>query len=124
LPEGTAGLAAIDPLALAARHLARRQGHDGAWEGEVVWCPIITAEVVLLDVMLARPIAAPRRRLILRHFATTRRPDGGWGLHPLSSSYLFVTTLVYVAARLLGEVAAAMGQDLAGAARPLRSTRA
>lgn len=71
----------------------------------MVWCPIITAEVVLLDFAIARPIAARRRRLILRHFAVTRRPDGGWGLHPESSSYLFVTTLVYVAARLLGESA-------------------
>lgn len=100
--------------ALAARALVGRQGGDGAWEGEVVWCPVITAEVVLLDFALARPIAPERRRLILRQFAATRRPDGGWGLHPLSASYLFVTTLVYVAARLLGE---APDGPLLGAAR-------
>jgi len=87
----------------AAIHLVHRQGPDGAWEGEVVWCPIITAEVVLLDTALGLPIDAERKRLILRNFAATRRPGGGWGLHPASAPYLFVTTLVYVAARLLGE---------------------
>jgi squalene/oxidosqualene cyclase-like protein len=87
----------------AATHLVHRQGRDGAWEGEVVWCPIITAEVVFLDIALGLPITAERKRLILHHFAVTRRSGGGWGLHPASAPYLFVTTLVYVAARLLGE---------------------
>lgn len=103
MPDGNP--VAVDPVRLAIRHLARCQMPDGAWEGEVVWCPVITAQIVLVDVMLARPIGSERRRLILRHFAITRRPDGGWGLHPQSASYLFVTTLVYVAARLLDEPA-------------------
>jgi squalene/oxidosqualene cyclase-like protein len=79
------------------------QGGAGRWEGEVVWCPIITAQVVLAYAIMRRPVAPERAKLILRQFARTRRPDGGWGLHPESHSYLFVTTLVYVAARLLGE---------------------
>ena len=94
------------PLAVAASravaNLASRQGADGAWEGEVVWCPIITAEVVLLDVALGQAITNERKRLILRYFERTQRTGGGWGLHPSSPPYLFVTTLVYVAARLLG----------------------
>ena len=88
---------------LAAAALARLQRTDGSWEGEVVWCPIITAQVVILNAITGRTPAAERRRLLLRHFEVTRRPDGGWGLHPESASYCFVTTLVYVAARLLGE---------------------
>jgi lanosterol synthase len=79
------------------------QDGAGRWEGEVVWCPIITAQVVLAYAIMRRPVAPERAKLILRQFARTRRPDGGWGLHPESHSYLFVTTLVYVAARLLGE---------------------
>ncbi|MFO1024591.1 MAG: prenyltransferase/squalene oxidase repeat-containing protein [Acetobacteraceae bacterium] len=92
--------------AAAARgteRLLAQQGTAGCWEGEVVWCPVITAQVVLAYAVMRRPIPEDRRRLILRHFARTRRPDGGWGLHPESHAYLFVTTLVYVAARLLDE---------------------
>jgi lanosterol synthase len=81
------------------------QDAAGRWEGEVVWCAVITAQVVLAYAIMGRVIGLERRRLILRHFARTRRPDGGWGLHPASHSYLFVTILVYVASRLLGEAA-------------------
>jgi len=91
--------------AAAERGTSRLIAHQeaaGRWEGEVVWCPVITAQVVLAHAIMGRSIAPQRGHLILRHFARTRRPDGGWGLHPESHSYLFVTTLVYVAARLLG----------------------
>jgi squalene/oxidosqualene cyclase-like protein len=87
----------------AADALARLQRLDGSWEGEVVWCPIITAQAVILNAITRNAPTEKRRRLLLRQFEVTRRPDGGWGLHPESSSYCFVTTLVYVAARLLGE---------------------
>ncbi len=88
---------------LAGQALAKLQEADGSWEGEVVWCPIITAQVVILNAITHRVPTAERRRLLLQQFAVTHRPDGGWGLHPESSSYCFVTTLVYVAVRLLGE---------------------
>ena len=87
---------------LAARHLASLQDSQGAWEGEVVWCPVITAQVVILHAIAKRDPDHERRRLLIRQFAVTRRPDGGWGLHPQSQSYRFVTTLVYVAMRVLG----------------------
>ena len=87
----------------ATEALAGLQRADGSWEGEVVWCPVITAQVVILGAITRREVSAERRGLLLRQFAVTRRPDGGWGLHPESNSYRFVTTLVYVAARLLGE---------------------
>ncbi len=96
-----------DPVASALHRagaaLARLQQDDGSWEGEVVWCPIITAQIAILHVIAGNSISAEERRLLLRHFSVTRRPDGGWGLHPESHSYRFVTTLVYVALRLLGE---------------------
>ena len=103
MPDGALTRGGEHAAAQAARNLVLHQGADGSWEGEVVWCPIITAQIVILDIATRRTISAERRRLIARHFAVTRRPDGGWGLHPESSSYLFVTTLVYVAARLIGE---------------------
>ena len=39
---------------------------------------------------------------MLRSFERTRLHDGSWGMHEHSSPHLFVTTLVYVAARVLG----------------------
>lgn len=92
----------VDTSERARTALERLQRSDGSWEGEVVWCPVITAQAVILRVIAGRSIKAEERRLLLRQFEVTCRPGGGWGLHPLSSSYCFVTALVYVAARLLG----------------------
>ena len=86
----------------AATYLLDLQGEDGSWEGEMTWCPMLAAQYVLLHHLVGQPLAPARRRLILRHFADTRLPDGTWGLHEHSQPYLFVTTLVYVAARLMG----------------------
>ena len=86
----------------ASKRLLDAQGDDGAWEGEVVWCPMLTAQYVLLHHIMGQPIDAGRRRRILRSFECTRLADGVWGLHEHSPPHLFVTTLVYVAARLVG----------------------
>ncbi len=86
----------------AGAQLLSLQGDDGAWEGEMVWCPMLTAQYVLLQHILGQPIEAGRRRRILRSFACTRLENGLWSLHEHPPANLFVTTLVYVAARLLG----------------------
>jgi lanosterol synthase len=86
----------------AAAHLVSLQGDDGSWEGEMVWCPMLTAQYVLLGHLTSRPLESRRRRLVLRSFEHTRLAGGAWGLHAHSPPHLFVTTLVYVAARLLG----------------------
>ncbi len=86
-----------------ARALSALQDEDGSWEGEVVWCPMLAAQYVLACHLMDRPIDPVRRRRFLLHFERTRLPDGTWGLHDfLSEPYLFVTSLVYVAARMLG----------------------
>ncbi|MYE06358.1 MAG: NAD(P)-binding protein, partial [Chloroflexi bacterium] len=89
-------------LQLAAARLLDLQDEDGAWEGEMVWCPMITAQWVLLQHIIGRPIDPERRHRLLRYFEQSRLPDELWGLHDHSAPHLFVTTLVYVAARLLG----------------------
>ena len=89
-------------LRRAALRLLDLQGEDGAWEGEMVWCPMLTAQYVLLRHILGEPIDSGRRRRILRSFECTRLADGAWGLHEHSPPHLFVTVLVYVASRLLG----------------------
>jgi lanosterol synthase len=90
-------------LARSAKRLIDLQGEDGSWEGEVVWCPMLAAQYVIACSITGQPIDPERRRRLLLQFETTRLPDGTWGLHEfLSEPYLFVTSLVYVAARLLG----------------------
>ncbi len=89
-------------LRLAARRLLRLQDENGAWEGEVIWCPMLTAQYVLTHHIIGRPLNPGRRRRVLRYFERTRLEGGLWGLHEHAPPHLFVTTLVYVAMRLLG----------------------
>jgi lanosterol synthase len=91
-PELTRGIA----------YLTSVQRPTGAVAGEVVWCPVITAQYILVAYLVGRAIPPGRRGRLLRQLAAWQRPEGGWGLHADSGSYVFVTTLVYVALRLLG----------------------
>ena len=77
-------------------------GDFGSWEGEVVWCPMLAAQYVMLQTLVGVEITPERRAKLIRHFERTRLSSGLWGLHELSAPYLFVTTLVYIAARLIG----------------------
>jgi lanosterol synthase len=83
-------------------HTGTDSGDFGSWEGEVVWCPMLAAQYVMLQYLVGVEITPDRRKRLIRHFERTRLPSGLWGLHELSSPYLFVTSLVYVAMRLLG----------------------
>ena len=89
-------------LKSAVQRLLNLQRGDGAWEGEMVWCPMLAAQYALLHHIMGRALDPDRRRLLLRNFDRTRLDGGLWGLHAHSQPYLFVTTLVYVASRLLG----------------------
>ena len=101
-PKEIASVDACPALQSAAAHLLGLQGEDGDWEGEMVWCPMLTAQYVLLHHIIDRPLEPGRRRRVLRSFERTRLEVGLWGMHEHSQPHLFVTTLVYVAARLLG----------------------
>ncbi len=95
-----AEVAAARDRALA--HLVSLQSPRGDWEGEMVWCPMITAQVVLARHVVGRPADAATREGIVGYFRWTATAEGAWGLHPESPGYVFVTALVYVALRLLG----------------------
>lgn len=90
----------------AAAALVRQQGKNGGWEGEMVWCPMLAAQYVLMCHVTDTPIAPGRRERLLVHFGCTRLTGGLWSLHAHATPSLFVTTLVYVAARLLGRTKA------------------
>jgi len=68
----------------------------------MVWCPMITAQYVIVQRVVGRALAPERRTGLERYFLGTRAADGGWGLHPEAPGSVFVTALVYVALRLLG----------------------
>jgi squalene/oxidosqualene cyclase-like protein len=86
--------------------LATLQNSHGAWEGEVVWCAMIAAQVAIARAIVGRLDDRAWSAGVRLYLSRQQRPDGGWGLHPLSQSTLFVTTLCYVALRLLGEATA------------------
>src|SRR5580700_1392849 len=89
-------------LERGARALVAKQAADGSWEGEVIWSAMLASEYVLACHMMGRAIEPARRRRILLHFERTRLSSGTWGLSEWSEPSLFVTVLVYVAARVLG----------------------
>lgn len=82
--------------------LVRMQRADGSWEGECVWCPMLTAQYAITAHIVGRRLSRARRDGILLHFRVTQNDRGVWALHPDDEGSLFVTALVYVAARLLG----------------------
>jgi lanosterol synthase len=94
-PASTAGDRA------AARLLALQQP-DGCWEGEMAWCPVVTAQVVVARHVVGQPFNSQEAARILLHCERTQNADGSFGLHAEHPGSVFVTSLVYVAARLLG----------------------
>lgn len=78
------------------------QDQDGSWEGEVAWSPLLSAQYVIAWSIMDLPVDETRKRRLITYFERTRLADGLWGLSGVSDPSLFVTTMVYVAARLLG----------------------
>ena len=96
-----------DPLVAlerGTRALVSVQGPDGSWEGEVVWCPMLAAQYALMCHVTGMRMPEGRAERLLRHFERTRLAGGLWGLHEHAEPSLYVTTLVYVAARLLARI--------------------
>jgi len=86
----------------ALRHLAGQASAKGSFAGEVVWNPMLPCQYVILCHVIGHELAPERKRRIRLALERQVRPDGGWGMHPDSPSYLFHTVLGYVALRLLG----------------------
>lgn len=100
--EAPSGGDTSQALDLGIRALLAQQDEDGSWEGECIWSAMLAAEYVLTWHLLGKDISQVRRRRILLHFDRMRLPSGVWGLSEVGEPSLFVTTLVYVAARTLG----------------------
>lgn len=104
LPRGDKdeGPSARDALRRGVAALIAQQADDGSFEGEVTWGPVLAAQYVLAWHAMGRRIDPGRRAGLLLHFDRTRLEGGAWGMDARGEPYLFVTTLVYVACRLLG----------------------
>ncbi len=68
----------------------------------MVWSPMILAQYVIVRTVIGDRVEDPLRDAIVVHFQATRRQSCGWGFHPESGPYVFVTTLAYIALRLIG----------------------
>jgi lanosterol synthase len=83
-------------------YLESIQREKGCIVGEVVWCPMLTAQYVMTAYMTGRKIPEERKARFLKYFEVWQTHDGGWGMHAESPAYVFVTTLSFVAVRMLG----------------------
>ncbi|MEM7135645.1 MAG: prenyltransferase/squalene oxidase repeat-containing protein [Myxococcota bacterium] len=90
------------PLDRGLDALISLQRDDGSWEGECVWNPMLAAQYAIASHIMKQRLSQERRRGLLTQFRVTRHRSGLWGLHPHDEGNLYVTTLVYVAARILG----------------------
>lgn len=90
------------PASQAAEHLLSLQHANGCWEGEMMWCPVVTAQVAIARHVVGLPFSAAEAERILLHFERTQTADGAFGLHLEHPGSVFVTSMVYVATRLLG----------------------
>ena len=85
-------------------YLESIQDKRGFVRGEVVWSPILTAQYIVTSAICGVAISEERKLRFFKHFDAWQR-EGGWGMHAESPPYLYVTTLVYVAMRLMGREA-------------------
>lgn len=90
------------PAARAADHLLSLQNENGSWEGEMIWCPVVTAQVAITRRLVNLPFSAEEAARSVLHFERTQTPDGAFGLHLEHPGSVFVTSMVYVALRVLG----------------------
>ena len=93
-----------DSLTRAIAHLAAVQLPNGAWEAEMVWNSMLLSQWVMVQHIVGKlpTIDARTRARILHQYDVTQTPEGGWAMHGEGAPYVFMTTLAYVALRLLG----------------------
>lgn len=106
LTHGLASAALVDPvwrvLEKARAALEARQRPSGDVAGEVVWCAMIPAQVILTSHLIGRPLPPERLDALARGIEHDQLGDGGFPLYDGGKSTLYVSVLAYVALRLAG----------------------
>lgn len=77
-------------------------GAQKHFEGEDIWNPMLPAQYAMAMHIMRRPLDETRKRRLLKQFEHEQLPCGRWGMHRFGEPSLFMTTMVYVAARTLG----------------------
>jgi lanosterol synthase len=93
------------PLDAATRHLLSLQNATGYWEAEMVWNSMLLSQVILTRRIVGGkhwPIPAAEREAMIQHYRVTRLPDGSWPMHGEGHGYVYMTTMAYLALRVLG----------------------
>jgi lanosterol synthase len=100
----SAEAATADRLTRAVEYLASAQYPTGYWEAEMVWNSMLLSQWVIVQQIVGRldGIDEHTRARILKQYEVTRTAEGGWGMHREGGAYVFMTSLAYVALRLLG----------------------
>ncbi len=85
----------------AIQRLAVLQDPSGCVSAHTPGSPLLTAHYVMVAHLTQQPLAPERVTRLLHTFSTSQLPDGGWAHHDDSRPDATVTTLAYVACRLL-----------------------
>jgi squalene/oxidosqualene cyclase-like protein len=91
-----------DAIRRALSHLGALQHSSGSWKGDYSGPMFLLPMYVATTHVVGAEVNEATRAGIERYLRSTQNPDGGWGLHVEASSYVFTTTLAYVALRLIG----------------------
>jgi lanosterol synthase len=89
----------------SVRALRTRQCPDGCWQGEAAASVLLAAEHVITCRLTGAAITETRRRKLGAFFAHRQLREGGWGIGGRRDPDLLVSTLGYLALRLLGVAA-------------------
>ena len=96
----------VDPmirvLERARAALEGRQIAAGDVAGEVVWCAMIPAQVVMTAHLIGQPMPPQRLEALARGIENEQLADGGFPVYDGGKSSLYVSVLAYVALRLSG----------------------
>ena len=89
-------------LERALAHLERIQWERGCWAGEVKWCTMLLAQYIIVSYITGQPIDPIKREKYIKYFRVWEVKGGGWGMHWESPAYVYMTTMGYIALRMLG----------------------
>jgi len=83
-------------------YLASVQSEDGALKGDYGGPLFLLPGYVFAHYATQTPLPDDTKRRLIAYIGSVQNPDGGFGLHIESKSYVFTTTIQYVALRLMG----------------------
>lgn len=91
-----------EALERAVRALVARQTESGSWDLDYSGALFLTPMFVMASHITGYELSDEDREGFKKYLLAQQNEDGGFGLHVEGPSFVFTTTLTYVALRLLG----------------------